>query len=288
MLFRSLQVVVPPPPPVRELPRWDGHVWVRPGKLYMPPSFAPKEGTFDLILHFHGDGDLVHQSVFSTKLNALVHVTNLGTGSGPYESRFAVPGALDDLLKRIAAKSSEKVGEKLEVGRVAITTWSAGYGALSSLLSNEQTFERIDAVLVLDGIHGGFAPEGQRKVHPLAIAPFVKFAEQAAAGNKLMMITHSAIPTSDYCSSTESADAILAAVGAERRDVEGRSPPVVDLPVAIAAFPSRERNWLNVRTEAQKGDFHVLGCSGNGKGDHIAHLAQMSVTVLPELEKRWR
>jgi hypothetical protein len=37
-----------------------------------------------------------------------------------------------------------------------------------------------------------------------------------------------------------------------------------------------------------QGNLHVLACQGNGKGDHIAHLAQMSVSVLPPLIARWR
>ncbi len=44
---------------------------------------------------------------------------------------------------------------------------------------------------------------------------------------------------------------------------------------------------MQVGSEVHRGAFHVLGCSGEGKGDHIAHLAQMSVTVLPHLATRW-
>jgi hypothetical protein len=215
-------------------------------------------------------------------------VTNLGDGSGLYESRFAIPGALDDLVKRIEDKASAKAETELKVGRIALSSWSAGYGSLSSILARADNVERVDAVLVLDGIHGGFQGSG-RVVHPLAIASFVGFAEKAVAGTKLMMITHSSIPTSEYCSSTESADALLSAVGATRSEVDASAqPPHVTFPLAVSAFPSKERRWLTVKSAAHVGNFHVLGCTGDGKGDHIAHLAQMSVTVLPELKKRWQ
>jgi len=66
------------------------------------------------------------------------------------------------------------------------------------------------------------------------------------------------------------------------------SPAPVDLSVAKRAFPSGERNWLRVTSQAHRQSFFLYGCSGKGKGDHIAHLAQMSVTVLPPLYERWK
>ena len=79
-------------------------------------------------------------------------------------------------------------------------------------------------------------------------------------------------------------------MGLKRRPAspDTASPPPVDLDVAVKAFPPDERNWLRVTSMTEEGSLVVLGCSGNGKGDHIAHLAQMSVTVLPRLIERWK
>lgn len=103
-----------------------------------------------------------------------------------------------------------------------------------------------------------------------------------------MMITHSAINTADYCSSTESADALLATLGLQRTNVDPATSPLPPaFKTAVDAFPESERRWLTMQTVAHEGNFYLYGCTGIGMGDHIAHLAQMSVTVLPELEKRW-
>ena len=41
-------------------------------------------------------------------------------------------------------------------------------------------------------------------------------------------------------------------------------------------------------SEATVGTFHVRGYRGNTPEHHMAHLLQMSATVLPELVARWQ
>lgn len=287
----ALEKKPPPPPPApKPPPRKKGKkIWVDPGILFMPRNFEVVDGGFDLILFFHGNPDIVKEAVPQAGINALVHVTNLGVGSSPYQSRYIVP---DSLLALIAYIEQEvpKLGlpKGLVARRVALASWSAGYGAIHSILLDPDHLARVDALLVLDGIHGGFRPNTERGVDPSTIAPFLKFAEMAVKGERLMMITHSAIPTALYTSSSEAADALLQSLTLERREVsEDLSPPQVKFKAAVDAFPISKRRWLRLQTEAQKGDFIVQGFTGDTKEDHIAHLAQMSVTVLPKLRERW-
>jgi hypothetical protein len=278
---------VTPPVPVKH--PWKTHVWVPPGRLFMPPEFAVVDGKFDLILFGHGNPEVVREAVAAARVNALVHVTNLGTGSLLYQTHFSNPGAFDALVKEIEAKCSEKVGDAVKVRHIALASWSAGYGMTLAILNHKPLFDRVDAVLVLDGIHAGYNPDGSGAVDANGIAPFVRFAAEAAAGRKLMVITHSAITTHGYASSTETANAILAANRVERTEVDAStSPPPVKLAAALAAFPIDGRRWLKAKTAAHAGELHVYGYGGIGPEDHIAHLAQMSVTILPPLVKRWQ
>jgi hypothetical protein len=275
-----------PPVPVKQ--PWASHVWVHPGRLFMPPGFAIRDGKFDLILFSHGNPDVVREAVIASGVNALVHVTNLGTGSILYQTHFSNPQAFDALLREIEVKCSEKVGSPVKVGRVALASWSAGYGSTLSILNHKSLFDRIDAVLVLDGIHTGYMP-ATHDVDPNGVAPFIKFAAEAIAGRKLMIITHSAIVPPGYASTTETANAILAANKIERKDVDAStSPPPVKLEAALAAFPINGRRWLKARNAAHAGNLHVYAYTGVTAEDHIAHLAQMSVTILPPLVERWR
>jgi hypothetical protein len=268
--------------------RWAGHIWVSPGVLFMPTAFHSEDGTFDLILHFHGNTELVKDSVEATGINALVHISNLGLGSHPYQERFAISGTLEAVVGKIEEKATDRLGRPMKARRIAFMSWSAGYGALLSLLNQPKIFDRVDAILVTDGIHSGFVPDSGRMVALAGIAPFVRFAKEAQAGRKLMVVTHSQIHTYEYSSSTESADAILKELGIERVKVDAStSPPQATFESAINSFPRDSRAWLQALTAAHAGNFHLYGYSGRDKPDHIAHLAQLSVTVLPELAERW-
>ena len=263
-------------------------VRVRPGVLYVPAEFSSKDGAFDLVLHFHGYPPLVEDSLEEAGLNALIHVTNLGLGGRPYKARFAVPDAFDTLIADIEKEASALGLTEAKVRRVAIATWSAGYGALFQILKDPQRDTPIDAVLAMDGLHGSFVGGG-REVQIESVEPYVEFAKDAIAEKRLFVITHSAITTAEYASSTESADAILAPLGIARKQVDPtESPPPVSFTTAVTAFPADGRKWLTAVNEAHEGDFHVYAYTGNTPEDHIAHLAQMSVTVLPHLKERWQ
>ncbi|MCA9623181.1 MAG: hypothetical protein KC731_29380 [Myxococcales bacterium] len=276
----------PPPAPADENLARDRQVRVRPGLLYVPPNLSAPDGTYDLLVHFHGNQEIVKASVVSAGINAVVHVTNLGLRSGPYKQWAGVPDAFDRLLDDTNDKLGELGLKDAKLGRVAVASWSAGYGALLHILDKERHRQRIDAVLIMDGMHGGYRSEGDVNIHPLSLAAFVQYAEQARDAGKLFVLTHSAIEVSGYASSGASASYLLDVLGITRTPTS-QSPPPVDIEPAIHAFPAAERNWLHGESEAHQGGVHVYGYTGNVAADHIAHLAQMAVTVLPPLATRW-
>jgi len=269
------------------------------GVLYAPPGFSAPDGLFDVIVHYHGNTELVEESVAAAGVNALVVVINLGDGSDRYSKPLQNQVVFDQLLGSIEATAESGLGLRApRIHRVALSAWSAGYGALYHILSSRSRLELVDAVLLMDSMHASFAMGSETEVHPIGIKPFVAFARRAVAGEKLMVLTHSAIETEGYASTTQTTDALLAALGLTRQPPAAASAgaaPVastvfapVTLPVAVRAFPTGERRGLVVTSEVHQGNLHVLACQGNGKGDHIAHLAQMSVSVLPPLIARWR
>ena len=280
------------PPPPEPVERADAHLKTgerhraRPGLLYVPTGFTSEDGQFDLIIHFHGNPELVSQSVVEADINALIHITNLGLRSGPYKQWSMVPDAFDRLLSE-AEKAAVAMGLRdAKVRRIALSCWSAGYGAMLHILDKDRHRDRVDALLVTDGMHGGYRTEAEREIHPMSLGAFVAFGKRAVAGDKLFVLTHSRIQTAGYASAKKSADFLLDELGVERTETDV-SPPEVDFDVAVKAFPANGRNWLKGLSSAQKGELYVYGYAGNESEDHIAHLAQMSVTVLPPLKKRW-
>ncbi len=267
------------------------HIGLERGVLYAPPAFESLDGQFDLVIHFHGNVQLIEQSVAAAKLNALVAVYNFGDGAGQYSKPLRGPYVFDRMLATIEARAKSRLGlRNAQVRRIALSAWSAGFASLSRILSSRSRLALVDAVLLMDGPHATFAPMSETEVYPPSLENFAAFARRAMSGHKLMVVTHSAIETEGYPSTTQTVDALLKQLGIARQPVDpnAASPPPVDLKVAKMAFPSGERNWLRYVTKAQKKDLIIYGCAGNGKGDHIAHLAQMSVTVLPLLRERWK
>ena len=79
-------------------------------------------------------------------------------------------------------------------------------GRLSCLIA-------LDAIVLLDGLHTGYANgkpgplESELEVEPLA--PFLKFAAAAKAGDKAMLVTHSEVFPGTFASTTETADYLV-------------------------------------------------------------------------------
>ncbi|MDI1481449.1 hypothetical protein [Polyangium sp. y55x31] len=263
----------------------EGYTLVSAGALFVPSSFASADGTFDLVIHFHGNAELVAESVAAAGLSALVLVVNVGVGSGAYDTRYAAPGMLDFDLGRVVETAAARGLRGARLGRLALSAWSAGYGAIGRILAREEAFSRVSAVLLCDALHSNFADKGSREVDMERIAPFVRFARSAAGGEKLFVMTHSEVGEFRYATTTETSDAILRTLGLDRSRTIGW-PDRPSFPLARAVM-STER-WLEQRSEAQRGDLRIAGYRGFKEDDHIAHLAQMSSTVLPALVEYWR
>ena len=253
------------------------------GVLTIPPAFQSADGQYDVILHFHGNTDLVEEEFAVSKLNAVVVILNLGIGSGPYEDRFANPDAFRDALERVNDVMARRGLREPKRHRVALTAWSAGYGAVGRVLDNTANADEVDSVLLMDGIHASFLADGS--IDMLKIGPYMRFARRAIAGEKLFVITHSEIKPLDYPGTHATTDSVLQLVGLTREPggEEPQFPPLESL----HGVPKSKIVPLHPLTVVHAGNFHVYGYSGETPEDHIAHLVQMASTTLPHLAKRW-
>lgn len=240
--------------------------------LYIPTFFEPKDGKYDLIIHFHGLSAAQESNIERTRINAVVASINVGVGSGPYEHAFKDAWIFPNLLKTIdreVKKSHRANGAHL--GRVALTAWSAGYGSVSAILRQPKNLERIDAILLADGLHTNYArPERRHVVDEYPLQKYARWADAAIKGDKLFALTHSSIVTEGYANTTDTIGTLLKLVSVEKQ------PTVADGP----------RGMLEVY-ESHRGDFHVKGYLGTTVKDHIDHIWGMNDTMLPYLRERW-
>jgi hypothetical protein len=174
------------------------------------------------------------------------------------------------LLESVEQVRAEGAGRKqTRVRRIALTAWSAGYGAVRSILSQADARERIDAVILLDGLHCDYAGEG---LATAGLEPFLKYARLAASGSKLMVVSHSSIVPPGYASTTETANYLVRELGGKARAAKPRASDPLG---------------LRLTSRFDLGDFHVRGYAGKAEPDHCAHLGLLSDVLKVHLAPRW-
>lgn len=232
----------------------------RPVELYVPRRTREQ---FDLVIHFHGAAWLAQQSGTIADDRAVAAALNLGAGSGAYGRPFADPAAFDTLIAGIVAEVGAARGRPVSVGRITLSGFSAGYGAIRAILREPRHFAAVNNVLLLDGIHTSYVPENT----PLAsggaldtvnLAVFAEFARAAMRGEKRFTITHSEIFPGTFASTTECANWLLRSLGVARKPVLKWGP-----------------RGMQQLSEARSGGFAILGFAGNSAPDHIDQLHAM-------------
>ncbi len=241
--------------------------------IYLPNGCRTVSRPFDLLVHFHGAPTALEPIFERSDIDGVLVILNLGIGSGRYDEAFRYGGSFDALLTRTSMALHDLCPNAVSTpARVALSAWSAGYGAVFRILDHEKDAKRIDAVLLADGLHANFEVGGEfeHRIQPEQMAPFVNYADEAVAGKKLFAITHSSILT-PYASTTQTSDFLLA-----QENVES-------VPANIAP----PRPGMLPLTRGDAGNFHVMGFAGDNEQAHCDHLHAFGDTLLPYLAQRW-
>jgi hypothetical protein len=229
-----------------------------------------KDGGFDLVVHFHGH-EPIRKEFVKTGGGVVLAGIDLGLGSGPYENAFADQSLFPRLIESIEAKMAKRSGNPdAHVKHLALSSWSAGYGATSQIL-RQPIGKKVEAVILLDSLHAGYKEGTKDEVRGAQIEHFVEYARQAASKKKLMILTHSSIIPPGYASTTEVAQYVVGELGgkekkATKSDVLG----------------------LKMFARYTKGNFHAWGYLGNDKPDHCAHIGLMAGIMKNQILPRWK
>lgn len=241
------------------------------GLMMFPRRGVSASGDFDVVFHFHGHDPARKEWV--QVMNGVVFVgMTLGIGSGVYENTFRDPSAFERLLKNTEAAVAEKSKRKTaRARRIALSSWSAGYGAVEEILRQPLGRERVDSVFLLDGLHCDYAPGGDGLVQA-TLEPFVRYAHAAADGKRLMVVSHSSIIPPGYASTTETANFLISELGGrpQRAKPRGTDPMGLDL---VSRY--------------DQGGFHVRGYAGNAELDHCAQVGLYRDILKIHLLPRW-
>lgn len=263
---RGVNPCMSPDPGFGEYGAWD---YTPPlGQMLVPEKLErDSDGKVPVMFHFHGHDPIRKEWVQAMKSAVLVGL-DLGINSGPYLRKFESPDTFEYMLSNVESALEKRLGEKIEIGKIGLSSWSAGYGAVQRVLESSLA-SRVDAVILLDGLHTGFTnTEGAKAT----LAPFVRFAQRAANGDAFMHVSHSSILPPGYASTTETASYLIWQVGGvpEERSARDTDPM-----------------GLRLMRAYDKGDFHVEGYTGNGKLDHCAQLGVYREVLKNHVAKRW-
>jgi hypothetical protein len=223
------------------------------------PAPAPTE-RYDLVLHLHG-GEAARKVIAPADLGVVLAAVDAGIGSQAYAEAMFGARPLEDLLSAVGAMLAPA-----SLGRLVITSWSAGYGGVHQILVQHPTVP--SAIVLLDSLHTGYGPNGD--LVEVGLMPFLSFAQRAQQGEAVLVLTHSEIKPPGYASTSEVASWLLHEVGGQRR-YAGLEPV----------------HGVEAKTEWREGNLTVRGYTGAGKEAHCAHLKMLDAIlrddVLPAL-----
>ncbi len=246
---------------------YDGEKFELPELLAKPMEvFVPRKSqnarTLDLLCHFHGAG-FITQHAAAEYHGALAAVTiNLGSGSSVYGRPFEDSTKFANVLDSLRFHLERNLRHKIKWDKIMLSGFSAGYGAVRKIIGTQNNFARVDAILLLDGLHASYIPERQvlaegGVIDSAGLAAFIHFANVAAQPQsaKRFLITHSEIFPGTFVSTTEASDFILKTMGLKREAVLKWGPL-----------------GMQQISRARQGYFEVQGFAGNTAPDHVDHL----------------
>jgi hypothetical protein len=220
------------------------------GTLFLPAGLKTT-AAIPVLFFFHGGTWLPEVAGARDKV-AIVSI-QAGSGSATYANLFQDPARWPALLKEAETKGG------VHFGRVMLGGWSAGCGAIRQILRDPAAYARIDAALMIDGIHTDYT-EGkpgplESKIGTENLAIWLKLGHDAIAGKKRAIVTHSEIFPGTFASTTETADYLLGQLKIVRRPVLKWGPM-----------------GLQELSEARSGNFLLIGYAGNSAPDHVDQL----------------
>ncbi len=213
-----------------------------------------------LVIEFHAAPWLVQKQISDELPKAALVTINLGSGSRAYGGPFAADPAL---FKSVVDEAATALRLKNGFSSITLIGFSAGYGAIRQILHTPDNFKLVDNVLLLDGIHASYVPEGKPLgdggvIRDEDVDSYLAFAREAAAGRKTFVITHSELFPGTYASTTECVDYLIAKLGLKR------TPRLKQGPIGMQQL-----------SEVNANGFRIRGFAGNTGIDHGDHLNAM-------------
>jgi hypothetical protein len=245
-------------------------------RLFIPDNYVhrPQDAT-DILVHFHGDPQTVWNNAAYAKLDAVVVTVNLGTVSSAYQNPYAAdPNLFGTLLTeaQTTLRNQPDFADNLVFDKLAVSSFSAGYGAVREVLKSSTYYNDIDGMVLADTVYASFTSASDHTPLDSQMTGFRNFATAAKNGTKTLTLSHSQVLTYTYCNTAETADDLMAWTG-----------------VTPSAYNVTGLGNLQFYRHAQAGEFEMFGALGDDATAHSRHLQNMGqflddlpLAVVPE------
>ena len=225
-------------------------------RLFIPSTYQHRPGDVaDLLVHFHGDKQVVWNNARYARLNSIIVTVNYSGLSSAYSTPFSNASLfqtlLDEALTKVRAQTD--FAGTLTWDQLGVSSFSAGYGAVREILKSASYRSAIDALLAADSLYATTAGDGT----PLdsQMVDYKTFAAQAKNGQKTFLFSHSQVPTYTYESTAECGDELLQSLGISPQSVNYNG-----------------LGTLNFYRQAVSGNFRLWGATGADGDSHLEHL----------------
>ncbi len=228
-------------------------------QVFVPNYFkAPEEGKFILAFHLHSASWAAEDEVYKAQVNVVLFNIHLGAFSSSYQSYFQDSNKFRLILEKIITTlQNHNIIANPQIDTLIVTSFSAGYAGVREIFKTPAYYDQINALALADGLHCSSDPALKEQ----QMKDFLRFARDARDRKKIMLLTHSEIPTSGYESTTQTANYLINGIGAQR------------LPVSTI-------DEIGIQKSAcDTGYFHLKGYAGETANDHLKHLYSMNLML---------
>src|SRR5262245_60833277 len=107
--------------------------------LFIPSTYQHTGSSADVIVHFHGDPATYRNNAKYAGLNTIIVTVNYSGLSSVYETPFSNAALFGNLLSEALTKVRNEADfpDNLNWGKVGISSFSAGYGAVRQILKQQ-------------------------------------------------------------------------------------------------------------------------------------------------------
>ncbi len=233
-------------------------------QLFIPDYYQPSEdGKFLLVFHFHSASWAAEDELYKSHTNGVLFNIHLGAVSSSYQNYFIDSKKFGEILTLVKQTlADQKIIENPQIKNLIVTSFSAGYGGVREVLKNQDYYNMIDALTLADGLHSNLDSTWMK----IQMQDFLRFAKDARDEKKIMLLTHSSIPTPTYASTTQTANYLIHFIGAKR----------------VSYFHVDEIGQQYSRCDT--GNFHLKGYYGTTAEDHLKHLYAMHIMLKQAVE----